>query len=133
MRCILYHRMNFVENVRHLLTNIFDANSKENWKKISPNDVKAATLAPLSHARIIEVHGHNCWMYIQSISGPLFSYQHCRSHGEADIRSFLIEPMIKELVLYLNCLSESPPQGEFLFRSTLTMEYPMELHASWEQ
>ena len=29
---------------------------------------------------------------------------------------------------HLNCLPESPPQGASLFRSTLTMKYPMELH-----
>ena len=48
MHYILYHKMNFVEKVHHLVTNIFDANSKESCKTVSPNDVKAATLAPSS-------------------------------------------------------------------------------------
>ena len=67
---------------------------------------------------------------VQAISGPLFSYKQISQSREANIRAYLIEPVLRELTRHLSNLEveASPPEGCSLFTACLNMEQSIPLH-----
>ena len=69
-----------------------------------------------------------CSHVMNGISGPLFSYGSLSTSGETNIRTYLIEPVMRELTQHLSFLPSVPPKECSLFTASLTMEQAIRLH-----
>ena len=64
---------------------------------------------------------------IRAIAGPFFSYQSISKSGEANVRAYIIEPVIRELTQHLSKLPSPPPECSYN-SAYINMEQSIRLH-----
>ena len=147
-----------VTEVMELINNVFTSEAEAFWISVYPQKNTAAVLAPsssgsevatqaeifvkdiassLSEQLLIpfkDMTSETFWasmtMHVMAaIAGPLFSYSHSlTTSGEQNVRAYLVEPVIRELIKHLSTSIPGSRVGYPQFSATVNMEQSIRLH-----